>query len=76
MNTTVLGFASILLGGIAITPLLVETDHGSPPAFEAPAAAGIACVDRLERPRLTDLQPQGTAPDCLPAVSLRMAAAR
>jgi hypothetical protein len=76
MNTTVLGFASVLLGGIAIAPLLVETDHGSPPALDAPAAARVACVHRVERPRPTDLQPQGTTPDCLPAVSLRVAAVR
>jgi hypothetical protein len=78
MNTTVLGFACVLLGGIAITPLLVETDHASPPASETPAAVRAACTQGAERPhpRPTDLQPQGTAPDCIPAVGLRMVASR
>jgi hypothetical protein len=78
MNTTVLGFACVILGGIAITPLLVETDHAAPPTLETPATVRAACIQGAERPRPrpTDLQPQGNAPDCIPAIGLRMVASR
>jgi len=39
MNTTVLGFACVIFGGIAVAPLLVQTDQISPHAFETPTLA-------------------------------------
>jgi len=76
MNTTILGFVSVILGGIAMTPLLVETDHAPPPAFEALAAARVACAAGIGRPGPTHRRTQEPMPDCVPAVGVRVAVAR
>lgn len=39
MKTTVLGFASIILSGVAAAPLLVQTDRISAQPFERQATA-------------------------------------
>ncbi|KAB2913976.1 MAG: hypothetical protein F9K29_15485 [Hyphomicrobiaceae bacterium] len=44
MKTAVLGFASVLSGGLALAPLLVQTDRMTLQALELPAAETAAAV--------------------------------
>lgn len=77
MSTTSLGFAAVILSGIAIAPLLVQTDQASRQPVDLPVvAATVGCALAIGRMRsATDVQPHPTMPDCLPAAGLRMASA-
>ena len=77
MSTTSLGFAAVILSGIAIAPLLVQTDQTSRQPVDLPVVAATGgCALAIERMRsATDVHPHPTNPDCLPAASLRMASA-
>jgi hypothetical protein len=77
MSTTSLGFAAVILSGIAIAPLLVQTDQASRQPVDLPVVAATGgCALAIERMRsATDVQPHPTMPDCLPAAGLLMASA-
>jgi hypothetical protein len=79
MNSTVLGFASVILGAIALAPLLVQTDQISPRAFETPALASSdpGHARSVDRARLSepDAGRHPTVPDAS-STGFRIVAAR
>lgn len=77
MKTTVLGFASIILSGVAAAPLLVQTDMISAQPFEplvVSSPAPSACVDLVGRLRAAGSEPERYV--CRSAPSLAVADAR
>ena len=59
MSTTSLGFAAVILSGIAIAPLLVQTDQTSRQPVDLPVVAATGgCALAIERMRsATDVHP-------------------
>ena len=73
MNTTVLGFASVITCGIVLAPFLVQTDQVSTQAFEPPAVTMSVCSQGAGGPDASRLP---ALSDCPSPTAFRIAEAR